>query len=431
MNVKAGVLGNDFVVDYLPGRGGVLDPIDDIVEKLDLLGCLEFEYEGAPYGELVRRGISWYLRRSRLDGGDVNVYREALVSAHLVRRGLENYLSKNRVDTVVMLNGDFSAERTASWVLSQNNIHYMTHDFTFHDLLAVGYDNSVWDDFTYGNSDFSNKVVQGQDLVWAENLLRTWREQGGYQGHLFWKKKGYRSLDCVRKDLLLDDRPLAVAFTNMTFESSVAGKDRVFDSQFHWLNSLLKFFGGHPELQLAIRIHPAEVRASEWRPKESLFEFLCEEVPEIPDNVRVVAPQDKLSSYSLGLTADAILVYSSTIGMEMVDRDKCVITAADVHYARCGFTFDPATVTEYFDCVSGVLNKSVSASPGARHRLVNYIAWLFLNRLTPFEAIDNISGSEPRVNVDDINNLRLSKYKGVRRVAYLVLYGKKWWADAH
>lgn len=426
ISTKQSIWGEEFDIEYLPRPDSVIDSINALVNELNLISaCENFSYDGSPYGELVRNGIVWYLRRSKLSENDIAVYKSALSSAHAIRRGLESFLTKDNVDTVIMLNGDFSTERIASWFLKSKGIRYITYDFTFNELIATAVNNSVWNDITFDtHSRLKPTNIESNHYKMAEDILRGWREYGGYQGHLFWKKEDLNIIGNFRNELGFDDRPLATAYTNMTYESSVIGKDRAFSDQFYWLRSLLEFFKLHQEFQLAVRIHPAEARDSKWRPKESLFDYVRNELAEISSNIKIISPQDKISSYALGVNSDAILVYSSTLGIEMADRRKTVITAANVHYAGRGFTIDPSTEAEYFSTIDRVLRRYELPSEQCRENLVNYIAWLFFYRLVPFEAMTDVNGADRRITVRNLKQLSSKKHTGIQCMVDLILERK-------
>lgn len=427
MTAKNALWKETFDVEYFTFTKAVKDSIEAQVEKLDLRGCRNFEFDGAPYGDLVYRGVVWFLRRSRLTDADLAAYRMMLIGAHTVRRGIEDFLSRNKVNTVVMINGDFPSEKVASWVLLQKGIRFITHDYTFHERLAIAVNKSVWDDLSFEDKhQIKPTDINDTDRKEAEKILRAWRRDGGYQGHLFWSKSDLMINENLSPKYGVGSRPLAVAYTNMTFESSVTCKNRLFRDQFDWLEKLIGFFSTYQEIQLIIRIHPAEVRQSHWRPNESLYIFLKDEIKTIPRNVQIVAPDEKISSYALGMMADVILVYSSTLGMEMADRNKCVITAAHVHYANRGFSIDPNSESDYFASILDVMQGRYHLSKMHRRCLVDYVGWLFFRRLTTFEAINGIQGW-PQVNIRGINDLLSAHYPGIQRIAKLVSDGEQWW----
>lgn len=428
VKVKDILLKGNFDVCYLEKSENMVSPIESDVLKLNLEECRTYVYDNAPYGELVYQSLVWYLRRSLLTISDTEIYRSAILSAHAVRRSLEKYLNANPVDVVVFLNGDFSAEKCAGWVLEKYNVRYISYDHTFEELFSFGVNNSVWDDLTYTNSNASGDYTASKrERRAAEMLLDKWRTNGGYQGNIVWGSDSARVIDIPIRKTGLTKKPLAVAYTNMTFESSVIGKNRIFQDQFSWLIWLVDFFTLHDSLHLVVRVHPAEARDSLWKPNESLYVFLMQRYPVLPQNICIIGPEEKVSSYKLGMLSDAILVYSSTIGIEMAERGKRVITVADVHYGGCGFTVDPKTENEYGAEITTALNKLQSVPRVERKRLVNYIAWLFERRLTRFEALSHIGRDVPTVNVESIDELLDSRFSGIQRITRLIIDGEKWW----
>src|SRR5215471_6840932 len=301
-DAKAALPGIYFDTDKLYSPPWSVDEVQKVVADLGIEECRHFQWDGFPHGELVYPSVVWFLRRATLKEKDALFYRKALVSAHATRIGLELKIAAQRPDTVVMLNGDFNVEQVSSFVLKRLGIRYVTHDYTFHERLGVAANASVWDELTFSNDGQTRPpVVTETEYAQGEKLLKQWRRTGGYQGSLFWKSRDLaRSADALRQTVGLDSRPLAVAYSNLTFESSVLGKDRAFTNQLSWLSELVEWFATRPQYRLAIRIHPAEVRNDHWRPNESLFEFVANEVAPLPSNVHVIAPSSAASSYALG-----------------------------------------------------------------------------------------------------------------------------------
>lgn len=428
MRTKNLSFGPNFDVEFLPVGGDVCDPIVQPLGLLDVAACRGYVHEGAPYGELVKPGLLWYLRRSRLTDDDCQAYREAISTAHVVRRGLERLLDRDRIDTVVLLNGDFLMEKVAAWVLSRRNIRYVAYDYTIENLLAVSENTSVWDALVSQEIDRpSLDALTPKDLSKAEELLESWSRKGGYQGQLFWTGETLRAATDMRRKLGLSGASFAVCYTNLTFESSVIDKNRVFPDQFEWLTMLVKFFGEHPEHQLVIRVHPAEMRTSHWRPNESLFAFLTQELVDIPENVAIVPPSSPVSSYAIGDEASVVLIYSSTIGLEMAAKNHCVITAANSHFCRRGFTVDPETQNEYFASLEKALKGGVELSQSHRADLIAYVAWLFGKRLIPIESHTPSEEGWPQVNVSSISDLLAPNQRGMARLAKYVSSGERWW----
>lgn len=90
--------------------------------------------------------------------------------------------------------------------------------------------------------------------------------------------------------------------------------------------------------------------------REPVAAFVSREIPVLPDNIRLITPDDPTSSYPLMVAADVALVYTSTAGMEAVLNGTPCITAATTQYGEKGFTFDPPDERSYFDLLEAVLS---------------------------------------------------------------------------
>lgn len=76
--------------------------------------------------------------------------------------------------------------------------------------------------------------------------------------------------------------------------------------------------------------------------------IIASHFPELPRNVRVVEPHEKINSWSVIHAVDVGLVHTSTIGMELpLEGVPCVVVSR-THYRNKRFTVDIATRDEYF-----------------------------------------------------------------------------------
>jgi hypothetical protein len=130
--------------------------------------------------------------------------------------------------------------------------------------------------------------------------------------------------------------PTAVLFTNLVWDTAVFGRDIGFASIGEWLREVVRWFTDHPDRQLVIRIHPAE----DLRPSQESNEKLSDVVRQLtlPPNVVLVPSAATVSSYALMEAASAVLVYTSTAGLEAALYGRRVLVGARVYYAGRGFT---------------------------------------------------------------------------------------------
>ena len=172
-----------------------------------------------------------------------------------------------------------------------------------------------------------------------ENFARRWQgvpSEGG---------------DKVRAELGLDERPVVLLATNVIGDSLTLGRQVFSDSMTEWLERTAKFFAGHPEVQFVARIHPGELITK----GPSVADVVRRALPELPSHIHLVPADARINTYDLVQIADLGLVYTTTVGMEMVMSGVPVIAAGNTHYRAKGFTLDPESWEAYFNLLSQVL----------------------------------------------------------------------------
>jgi hypothetical protein len=136
---------------------------------------------------------------------------------------------------------------------------------------------------------------------------------------------------------------------------------RAFDDSNAWLTSLISWAGGQPDLQLIVRLHPRMAKLA-GQPLSSEEQSLRDLLTVIPDNVRIIWPHDRISSYNIAEVADVVLVSWSTIGLELARFGVPVIAAfADRgSFAVGSFISFEETPERYFSAIRTAMNRPAS-----------------------------------------------------------------------
>jgi len=211
------------------------------------------------------------------------------------------------------------------------------------------------------------RKLNAEQRAWLESFLAA--RQGITSGdrvgaaqkfaHL-WQKASRAGGDKVRAALGLDRRPVVLLPTNVFGDSATLGRTLFSQSIAEWVRRLVLFFVTRPEVQLVIRIHPAESRSV----GPSIVDTIHQAVPSLPEHIHLIAPQGKVNTYDLMEIADLALVYTTTAGLEMAVRGTLVLVSGDAHYRKKGFTLDADTWDEYLDVLEAAL-ADLRGSPGS------------------------------------------------------------------
>lgn len=352
------------------------------LDSLDVAGCCRVEWKALPVGRLCLDTARWFLCRAQLTPEDLPLVRQVVWTGIHVADRLPALFDELVPDRVVLLNGEFAPERTAVALCQQRGIPCLIHEAgvlpkTFY--MRTSSSKPYWVNDTF--EPLRTRQLTPRQRQRIVDLFETAKSGPP----LYWK--GILSdAGMVRAELKLDTRPIAVAFSNVTWDTAVLGRDILFHTMFDWLTQLVEFFRKHPEWQLVVRAHPAESTLDGAVSKEPVVDYLRAHICAIPENVRLVDSKSKLSSYVLMDFCRCGLVYTSTTGMELAYAGKPVILPADTHYRSKGFTIEPVSQERYFQSLADVMaNEIVPAGPP--DALLNYAYHFYFERMIEFEPI--------------------------------------------
>lgn len=391
--------------------------------------CEDYVDQGLPLGRLVRVSVAWFLSRGTLPDSPevIDTYRSFLVSGIVVARGLRAILTRTGAQRVFMLNGTFFAESIMSTLAAQRHLPFATYEKGFiRDSVVMTPDAPASHlKMPAGAWESARDTPLTADASRAIDDYLVARRSGGGALDNFWLER-VEDLGRIRRDLHLESgRPLVVMFCNILWDSAVLGRDIAFASMGDWVLGGIAWAGSNPELDLVIRIHPAEVGLRNHPTRERMADHIAEHAPLLPPNVRVVQAEDPTSSYVFMDEANLGLVYTSTVGLELACRGVPVIVAADTHYRGRGFTVDPEHEDEYW----AEADRLMSAPPDgdARARTLElarrYAALFFFRFHNVLGAVTEEGRSRPRIRVSDAGDLDPGRDSALDRVVAGILYG--------
>jgi hypothetical protein len=268
-------------------------------------------------------------------------------------------------------------------------------------------------------------VPLSDDISAAIDTYLGSRRSGGGALDNFWQHR-VEDVDRIRGDMhLFEGRPLIVMFCNILWDSAVLGRDIAFASMGEWVLGGIRWAASHPEADLVIRIHPAEVGLRNHPTRERMAEHIAAHVAVLPSNVRVVEAGDPTSSYVFMDIATLGLVYTSTVGLELAARGVPVVVAADTHYRGRGFTFDAVSSDEYWREADRLLASPPDAHARERIRELarRYAAIFFFRFHNVLGAVTEDGRSRPRIRVRSASDLDAGHDAPMDRVVTGILEG--------
>ena len=113
-----------------------------------------------------------------------------------------------------------------------------------------------------------------------------------------------------------------------------------------WLMRTIAYFARRPDLQLLIRMHPAEITGN-VPSRQPVVEEIGAHFPTLPPNVFVIPPESPISTYVTMTQCRAVVIYGTKTGVELTSEGIPVIVAGEAWIRDKGLTLDARSPEEY------------------------------------------------------------------------------------
>ncbi len=356
------------------------------------------EVPAAPAGIDARRAseisLAWMVKSTDDEGspgGEGAMARDFAVSAAAVARSAERHIEDFRPDTVVLVNGLFAAEDVIREVALARGIRVITYELGVRenslvfsaDAPAPLYEmDATW-------KEARDRPLQPAECTAIERMLSARAE--GRAAHERYFDDQLADSERVRAALDIPAGARVISmFTNLAWDSAVVGRDLAYPSMLEWIEHAVALVGELEDAVLVIRVHPAEERWGTMQPVDA-------SLPELPPSVRLIGPDQPLSSYTLLDMSDLALTYATTMGLEAAAHGVPVAVAADTHYRGRGFTHDLSSPAD----LESLLRAGAWAISSEQAQLALRYAYMFFFKChVPFPAVPVEGGFPQRVPAD-------------------------------
>lgn len=267
-----------------------------------------------------------------------------------------SWLRSNKPDVVVVPNGTILEFGIVYRIARYMKIPVMTYEFSDQkEAFWLGQNTEIMrQDTTAMWEVWKDQNLSREQLTRIKALFEN-RQQAKTNGNFtrLWQNLPSQGAATAREALKLDNRPVVLLATNVLGDSLTLGRQVFSKTMADWVSRTILYFIGRPDVQLVIRIHPGEILTRE----NSMVDVVNQTLPELPEYIHVIHPEEKVNTYDLVDIADVGLVYTTTVGLEMALKGIPVIVAGKTHYRDRGFTSDPASWVEYFKLLGTILEK--------------------------------------------------------------------------
>jgi hypothetical protein len=394
-----------------------------IATGLPAEGIEDYVFDGLAVGEHAHAGAIRFFASGSLDTephGEA-ILRRYLESALLTAFATRRLLRAIQFESVVLTHGIYVPWGVVGEVARHEGVHLSTwnvayrkrrfifshHDTYHHTLLTEPVEH--WE---------NDPLTSEQDKELTKYLES--RREGLFDWIVFHRPAKHDAADVAAKLGLDPNKKTVGLLTNVAWDAQLHYPANAFPNMLEWLVQTCEYFATRPDLQLLIRVHPAEISGFPTSRQPILAE-LHKRLPKLASNIFVVPPESGVSSYTLLRLCNAAIIYGTKMGVELTSVGLPVIVAGEAWIRNKGLTFDASTPAEYFRFLDR-LPFDAGLSDTQIRRARRYAYHFFFNRMIPLPFIEPKAGYPIyRLKLDRLQQLLPGESEGLDTICNGIL----------
>ena len=302
--------------------------------------------------------------------------------------------------------------RITNWVVAYRKQRFIfSHGDTYHHTL-LDEPVSSWENIPWTAANREEAVAY---------LQSRWQ---GSQDWIYFHDNPSEDIAALRSEWgLQEGRPAVLLLTNVIWDAQLHYRANAFGSMMEWIIATIEYFHTRPDLDLIIRIHPAEIRGG--IPSRQLAgDEIASRFPTLPANIKVVGPDRDVSTYALAQQCDCALIYGTKTGVELTSMGIPVIVAGEAWIRGKGLTLDADSPEAYEKLLDNLpLRQRLDAE--VREQALKYAYHFFFRRMIPVTSIAPTDNKhEPfKVRSDSLDIFSKENDPGLETICQGILNG--------
>lgn len=360
----------------------------DVVENVPVAEIAGLVVDGIHVGEHAMAGTLRFMARGDMshDPAGEGVARQYLASALMTMKMARRLLRRHSFAKAVFHHGIYVPQGVLGEVCREAGVEVVNWNPSYR---AKTFIFSHGD--TYHKTMIEEPVEQWNDMPWSEARERKleqylYSKRGG-QDWIWFHGRPHFDLDKVESLRKIDfSRPVTGLLTSVMWDAVLHYESNAFPGMLSWIVATVDYFSRHPQRQLVIRVHPAEVTGN--IPSRQPVEAELRKVfPRLPDNVALIGPDESISTYALTDHCGQILIYNTKTGVEMAAMGKPVLVAGEAWIRGKGFSWDADSPEAYERLLTEMLD--MDELDPAQHLLAKKYAYhYFFRRMLPINFFE-------------------------------------------
>src|SRR5215475_1599377 len=351
---------------------------------LPIAEIAEYRLDGMAVGEHAVAGAVRFFTRGNLDGethGEA-VLRRYFQAALLTISALGRLINIYPFQTICAVHGIYVPEGAIGEVARRAGVRVVNWQPAYrkHSFLFSHHD-------TYHHTLLSEPTSHWENMSWSakcEDQIVNYLKSRWY-GTRDWigvVESPHEDVSAIAAGLGLDSsKPWIGMLTNVMWDAQIFYGGNAFSNMLEWTLETIRYFASRPDLQLIVRVHPAELRGA-LVSRQPIVDEIKKVFPTLPKNVFLIPPDSSTSTYAISLACDAVIIYGTKTGVELTSIGIPVIVAGEAWIRNKGLTLDASSREEYFRFLDRLPLKQRLSEPMIQ-RARKYAYHYFFRRMIP------------------------------------------------
>jgi hypothetical protein len=380
---------------------------------------------GVAVGEHALAGALRFFARGTLEGEPLAepVLCRYLKAALLTSAVTRNLLKAFKFDCAVFHHGIYVPQGIIGEVCRKQKVRVVNWNPAYRKQCFIFSHND-----TYHHTLMQEPVSKWEHIPWnktmekelADYLKSRWH---GTNDWIWFNRTPDADLKSIESQIGVDfSKPCIGLLTNVIWDAQLHYPANAFPNMVDWLIQTVDYFSKRPELQLLIRVHPAEVTGA-IPSRQKAEDEIRKAFPTLPPNIFIIPPESPVSTYAAMAPCNAVIIYGTKTGIELASVGTRVIVAGEAWVRNKGITMDAASRDEYFQFLD-LLPFTQSVEEAKILRARKYAYHFFFRRMIPVEFMEPSEGKTPyRMNLKNVRELMPGKSRGLDIICDGILKG--------
>jgi hypothetical protein len=398
----------------------------DLSLSLPLDQIATHQEQGLPVGDHARAGALRYFARGDLENEPLAepVLRRYFEAGLRTIAGMRRLIETHKYDVLVVNHGIYIPQGMIVEVARAMDVRVVTYNPAYRKhCFTFSHDQS------YHFTMLDEPMAHWRDFAWSERLADETNaylasRRFGSNDWIWFHDKPREEIAPVLREIGCDpEKPFVAALTSVVWDAQLHYKANAFPNMMDWLKQTVEHWKARKDdLQLVIRVHPAEIRGA-VPSRQKVTEELGAAFPEgLPPNVFIIPPDHQASTYALCENADTVIIFNTKAGVEMSALGVPVIVAGEAWIRGKGFAQDVSSPAQYFELLDALpANRTLD---GEKHALaMRYAYHFFFRRMIPLPFMHQESNATFRLDVNDKSDLAPGRWPGLDTICDGILSG--------